>query len=361
MRPRSRSWSAARARWSCPSAGGSSRPVRGGGRTSGGVPGPRPEVRTTHAPGPAGEVGCSGQPTGHSAGGACGVKNSLPSPSTFPVRPRSADWDDLCGCRMTNSPGCRRAASGRALVLSTWKVSPRTRPRVSGWSVESAAAGWWLDEIGFASDSVARESNSGQFWLPSRSARAPSPMGWAGRPLSSRTLTPPRSDSRAWFESNSARPGGLRQPGGRPGWLPMPESRSDWWPNRRPRQRLQRPPRVSQAPPTAPNLPAGAIIRLGSTRFRHSESIDVLDTSPDGRILYGRGSGSLSAWDAASGQLLFRVESGQDRGARSFGTLSATAEAVRAINAGIKVPANERYRSPPSTSGPGGVVTSADH
>jgi len=95
-------------------------------------------------------------------------------------------------------------------------------------------------------------------------------------------------------------------------------------------------------PPADPALPAGTVSRLGSTRFRHCAPIDLLAVSPDGKRLYARGGGWLSAFDAADGRLLFRVEAGQDRGSRVFGTLSVAADGVRIVNSDDKRPANER-------------------
>ncbi|MDY3561300.1 sigma-70 family RNA polymerase sigma factor [Gemmata sp. JC673] len=97
-------------------------------------------------------------------------------------------------------------------------------------------------------------------------------------------------------------------------------------------------PRVVTNAPADPDLPSGALARLGSVRFRHTEPIELLAVSPDGRTVYARGGGWLSAWDAGDGRRLFRVEIGADTGYRSFGTLFAAADAVR----GIRVDGNGR-------------------
>jgi RNA polymerase sigma factor (sigma-70 family) len=49
-------------------------------------------------------------------------------------------------------------------------------------------------------------------------------------------------------------------------------------------------------------LPAEALTRLGTVRFRHAESITSLAFTPDGKRLVSHGGDGLRAWDAASGR-----------------------------------------------------------
>jgi WD40 repeat protein len=53
-------------------------------------------------------------------------------------------------------------------------------------------------------------------------------------------------------------------------------------------------------------LPDGAIARLGTVRFRHSDALYDLLVSPDGRTLISAGGNSVEIWDAQSGRRLRR-------------------------------------------------------
>src|SRR5207249_5699837 len=58
-------------------------------------------------------------------------------------------------------------------------------------------------------------------------------------------------------------------------------------------------------------LPAGAVRRLGTKRFRHSQAISSLAFSPNGKILAaGSVYGGVRLWDAASGKELARNATG---------------------------------------------------
>src|SRR4051794_23627353 len=55
-------------------------------------------------------------------------------------------------------------------------------------------------------------------------------------------------------------------------------------------------------------LPAGAIARFGSVRWRHPDAITCLAFSPDGvTAATGSKDGKLRFWDAATGRLLRQV------------------------------------------------------
>jgi RNA polymerase sigma factor (sigma-70 family) len=64
-------------------------------------------------------------------------------------------------------------------------------------------------------------------------------------------------------------------------------------------------PAKAEAP--ADPLPAGAVLRLGSTRLRHGTSVSQLALSPDGTQVAAYGDGQLSLWDTRTGGALRRV------------------------------------------------------
>src|SRR5947208_7953280 len=51
-------------------------------------------------------------------------------------------------------------------------------------------------------------------------------------------------------------------------------------------------------------LPEGALLRLGTVRFKHPDSASALLLSPDGKNIVSRGSFVVRVWDAANGKLL---------------------------------------------------------
>lgn len=55
-------------------------------------------------------------------------------------------------------------------------------------------------------------------------------------------------------------------------------------------------------------LPAGAVLRLGSTRLRHGRGVSQLVLSPDGTKVAAYGGGHLSIWDTRTGGAVRRVE-----------------------------------------------------
>jgi RNA polymerase sigma factor (sigma-70 family) len=70
-------------------------------------------------------------------------------------------------------------------------------------------------------------------------------------------------------------------------------------------------PAPADDPPAAAeptSLPAGAVIRLGSTVFRHPGDVGGLAFSPDGKGVYALGDGSYSGWAVPEGQSLLAVE-----------------------------------------------------
>ena len=55
-------------------------------------------------------------------------------------------------------------------------------------------------------------------------------------------------------------------------------------------------------------LPAGAVLRLGTTRLRHGRSVSQLVLSPDGTKVAAYGGGHLSLWDTRTGGAVRRVD-----------------------------------------------------
>src|SRR5262249_29757588 len=54
-------------------------------------------------------------------------------------------------------------------------------------------------------------------------------------------------------------------------------------------------------------LPAGAVARLGSTRFRHPGGINAMVLPPDGKaVLTAGGDGTVRVWDVSTGKELRR-------------------------------------------------------
>ena len=62
-------------------------------------------------------------------------------------------------------------------------------------------------------------------------------------------------------------------------------------------------------------LPAEAISRLGTTRFRHGGLIDYVAFTPDGNTLLSHGGDGIRLWDAVSGAEVRRFPSRHARGA----------------------------------------------
>src|SRR5262245_44095598 len=65
-------------------------------------------------------------------------------------------------------------------------------------------------------------------------------------------------------------------------------------------------PAAGAAAPPRPDLPSGAVARLGTLRFRHSCSLTCLDLSRDGKRLLTLGEGYACVWDPTTGKELFR-------------------------------------------------------
>jgi RNA polymerase sigma factor (sigma-70 family) len=67
-----------------------------------------------------------------------------------------------------------------------------------------------------------------------------------------------------------------------------------------------------RADPQGDPLPAGALMRLGTLRWRVGEDVRLLEYSPDGKLLAVAGRGGLTLWDAATGKPLRRPEGRAD-------------------------------------------------
>src|SRR5262249_683184 len=73
-----------------------------------------------------------------------------------------------------------------------------------------------------------------------------------------------------------------------------------------------RPAALSQQPPRTDlqgdPLPEGALVRLGTSRFRPPSQVRGLAFSPDDKTLVSLSGGLLQFWDAVHGKLLRQVE-----------------------------------------------------
>src|SRR6185436_7333307 len=65
---------------------------------------------------------------------------------------------------------------------------------------------------------------------------------------------------------------------------------------------------ADKADAPADPLPAGAVLRLGSTGLRHGRSVSQLVLSPDGAKVAAYGGDHLSIWDTRTGGAVRRVE-----------------------------------------------------
>ncbi len=63
-------------------------------------------------------------------------------------------------------------------------------------------------------------------------------------------------------------------------------------------------------------LPAEALARVGSGRFRHGRRVWNLDYSPDGKLLASSGEGLVRVWDSATGKLVWQFTTADARYAR---------------------------------------------
>ena len=118
-------------------------------------------------------------------------------------------------------------------------------------------------------------------------------------------------------------------------------------------------------------LPPGAVARLGTARLRHSDEIQDIAFSPDGtRLAVTTRDGRVSVWDAHSGRLVARGESGGSGGGvayaengKSVGTFAAgvgfrvvdaaTGKRVREAPSELKVGGRPDGRQPTPVLAPG--------
>src|SRR5262245_17803634 len=60
-------------------------------------------------------------------------------------------------------------------------------------------------------------------------------------------------------------------------------------------------------------LPPGAVLRLGTVRWRHDNTVRALRFSDDGKTVLSGAGGALYCWDRPTGRLLWRLGGGKER------------------------------------------------
>jgi WD40 repeat protein len=85
-------------------------------------------------------------------------------------------------------------------------------------------------------------------------------------------------------------------------------------------------------------LPAGAVARLGTQRFRHGGLTTAVAFAPDGKSLLTMGNDGLCTWEIHTGNLLARLPNQKDRELVGASALSSDCKLLVSVDPGDKAP-----------------------